>query len=188
MQVTDSVESRAAELLKLLQPHRQSPVMQRVNLYVVEKTGKKLPEFLNNGATAEFKTQVCDELIEIIKAGDWDKLPKVPSGQASPPPAASAAPTPAAIAPVAAKPPAAIPLVTPKPAPKPVEPSSEPTSFAARPAQPVATATPSAIDELAAVLAKFMPAPATAPRDELRQMVREEIADVLTKIAAALKK
>jgi hypothetical protein len=101
-------DAKCSELFRLMKPHVSTNVMQRVNMYVVEKTGKKLPEFIAT-AEAELKGQVIGEVIEIVEQGQWDKLPVVPNGQASG--NGKSAPTPA---------PAPRPAVLVTPAPKPV--------------------------------------------------------------------
>ena len=177
--MNETLQQKSGELFRLLQPHRTSDVMQRINLHVVNKTGKKLPEYIQNGATIEEKTALLDELIGIITRQEWDRLPAVPNGQATPAqtkPAATTASAPKAVA-------------TPKP-----------TALSPAVAMPAPTGKSSAsavsgdlVAQLGAILAQLLPAPAVPAeaqltRADVGQVVREELARVFMTTAEVLKK
>jgi hypothetical protein len=188
MQMNPAVETKSSKLFGLLQPHRSSDVMQRINLFVVNKTTKKLPEFINNGATDEEKGALLDELISIVEKGEWDKLPAVPNGQATP-----AQSKPAAIAPQPPKPAVLTPVtpVTPPATPKPAAPIESQPVAVATPQPKAATAPAGGVaDQLAALLAQLVP-PAAGPsltETDVRRIVREEMAHVATTVAGVLAK
>lgn len=209
-----TINEKSTELSKLLIPHRTSPIMQRVQSFVINRTGKKLTEFMANGASEEEKSNLLGELIDIIKGEQWDKLPAAAGGQQTAAPAPGPVHVPGAKIPI----PAAVMPVAPKPAswaPKPdvlVNVAKLPTNAEiaalAAPA-PVAEPTPAADPITAAIAAlnaaliaaKTPPPPPPAPvvvappgltADEVRVIIRAElaavlrtIADVLTKPAAA---
>src|SRR5690606_25399169 len=102
--IDPTLDAKNAALFTLLMPHRCGDVMQRINLWVVAKTGKKLPDYISNGDTLEAKIQLVEELTEIVRKQDWSKLPKVPNGQVTT--SAATVLTPAAASPV-------VPLPTP---------------------------------------------------------------------------
>ena len=176
-----NIEQKSQELMQLLAPHRTSNIMQRVQAHVVAKTGKKLVEFLSNGATPEEKTALIDGLITICKTEAWSELPPAAGGQQV---AAGATAAPAA-----------------KPAPKPIPVTIKPAVPAfmetkdegkeAHAPTPVAVVDPitAAITALQAAIAA-KPAPVAADIglsvDEVRYVVRKEIASVFRTIAEVL--
>jgi hypothetical protein len=195
-----ALDAKNATLFQLLMPHRASDVLQRINLWVVNRTGKKLPDYIANGAAVEDKLKLVAELTEIVEKEQWDKLPKVPNGQATPAATSTKAATtkPAAIIVV---PPPQPPPAAEKPAlPKPELPLPTFTPVVSVPApKPVApvvmthtSVTPDAATQLANLLAQLMPAPQPAAPgmtdDQVRRVVRTELADLFTKIAAVLSK
>ena len=176
-----NIELKSQELMQLLAPHRTSNIMQRVQAHVVAKTGKKLVEFLSNGATPEEKTALIDGLITICKTEAWSELPPAAGGQqvavgATAAPASKPAPAPAPKPAIIHTPKASVPIAAPKP---------EPVDEAPAPVDPI-TAAITALQ--AAIAAK--PAPVAADIglsvDEVRYVVRKEIASVFRTIAEVL--
>ena len=174
-----NIELKSQELMQLLAPHRTSNIMQRVQAHVVAKTGKKLVEFLSNGATPEEKTALIDGLITICKTEAWSELPPAAGGQqvavgATAAPASKPAPAPKPI-PVTIKP--AVPAF--------METKDKGEAAAPAPVDPI-TAAITALQ--AAIAAK--PAPVAADIglsvDEVRYVVRKEIASVFRTIAEVL--
>jgi hypothetical protein len=183
---TDAVQEKSKELYTLITPHRASGLLQRVNLYVMAKTGKKLPDYINNGATPEDKIALLDELAAIIRTNSFEKLPAIPSGQAAPVQAApvAAAPAPVAAAPVALTP--AAPVLKPA---APVAAAPVPVVAAAPAPQPVLSDDPAA--QLAALITRLTAKPAApaAPSmtpEQIRALVRAELAIVFTTISEVL--
>lgn len=172
-------DQKASELFKVLQPHRASDVMQRINLLVVNETGKRLPEYLNNGASLDEKAALVDKIIGIVRDQQWDKLPAVPQGQATGGPSkpVSIAPKPAILQPI-----------TPPPAPTPTPPPIVVT--APKPAEPAAA--PDLAAQIAALIAQHTkPAAPAGPcfnEADVRRWVREELAHVFATTASVLKK
>ncbi len=179
-----SINEKQTELSTLVIPHRSTPVMQRIQAFCVEKTGKKLTEFLANGDTEEKKHELLDSLIGIISEGRFDELPKIPGGQAA------AQPQPAA-----AKP-AAKPKPAPAPAPAenvigPVGAAATPTPAPQTPASPPApvAAEPDPVTAIAEMLHKLQkPAQPGLTAAEVRKIVREELASIFQLTAGALQK
>ena len=184
---------KSTELMKLLTPHRSGNIMQRVQAYVVNKTGKKLTEYLGNGSAEEEKAALLDELITICREEQWDQLPAAAGGQQvavgastttlTSKPAAAPKPLTPAAAPKAAiihTPKAAVPIAA---QPEVTEPEAvdEPPA----PVDPI-TAAITALQ--AAIAAKPAPAPADLGLsvDEVRYVVRKEIASVFRTIAEVL--
>lgn len=92
------LHSQNGKLFQLLLGHRKSDLMQRITAFVVGKTTKNLTAYLaDTDVATEEKLTLTNELIEIVTASDWAKLPASPLGQAAP----TTAPTPKIIAPVA---------------------------------------------------------------------------------------
>ena len=207
--VTQSdLNARNAALFRQLQPHRETDVMQRITLFVVNKTGKKLADYIND-ATVPFEDRIAlvDELTEIAKGLDWGKLPVIPKGQAATTPAA-ATPAPRPAAPRVLEP------AAPRPAaPKPVAPTPAPEVLVDFPPaaiethaipvgpNPGATVLDEANDEdesessdpmsiITAQLRKLAAQPKAKGITEadVRRIVRQELATVLTSIADVLKK
>jgi len=179
---TDAVQEKSKELYTLITPHRASGLLQRVNLYVMAKTGKKLPDYINNGATPEDKIALLEELAAIIRTNSFEKLPAIPSGQAAPVQAAPVAAAPALVAPA---PVALTPAVL-----KPAAPVAAVPVVAAAPApQPVLSDDPAA--QLAALITRLTAKPAApaAPsmtHEQIRALVRAELAIVFTTISEVL--
>lgn len=194
MSAIETIQAKTKELFALLTPHRNSDVMQRVNLFCMAETGKKLPDFFNSSAdedTDDKKVAIADRLIAIVKAGSWQLLPAVPSGQAG---GSAKTPTPP---PPAPKPAAPAPKPDPKEDPKPadalVNQVTVPPPPPPKPAAPAAAAEEPEQDpaaQLAALIAKLTAKPAAKQltRDEIRLIVREEIALVFNLAAGALTK
>ncbi len=183
-------DAKCSELFQLMKPHVSTNVMQRVNMYVVDKTQKKLPEFIAT-AEAELKGRIIGELIEIVKAGDWDKLPVVPNGQAS---GKTPTPAPKPVVPAVVVTPAPVP---PKPklveVPAPVvvitpEPVKSVTVIEEEKPEPEADETdPLAI--ITAQLAKLTkPVKPGMTEKDVRRMVRHELAVILKSLSEVLGK
>ena len=86
MSMPESCNARVAKFTELFVPIRNIPALaQRVQGFITARTGgKKLHDFLGNGATEEAKIALLDELNEILEKKDYERLPKEPSGQAAP--------------------------------------------------------------------------------------------------------
>lgn len=190
-----TLNERTAKFASLFVPIRSNPALsQRVQGYVFGRTGgKKLPDFLNNGSPEDVKMKLLDDLIEILESKAYDKLPACPSGQAAPTGDAGAPPALVPAAPVAVAPP------TPPP-PAPVArvfadaiavcDSPAPGSLPAAVPPPQTAADPAAT--LFALIKQMIPAPAapSAPSltaDQVRALVRTELASALEILASALK-
>ena len=181
------LEAKANTLLTLVAQHVGTATFQRIQSWVLAKTGTKLQAFLTDSSKSiEARTGVIDELTSILQSGDFTKLPAAAGAQAAAPKAAlSPAPIMAPImAPISTATPApkpnghAVPAAVPPPPPAPVPVVLTP------PADPMA--------QFAAALAALMPkpaAPAAPAIDEaaIRKLVREEMATVLSSIVDALR-
>ncbi len=193
-------DAKCSELFQLMKPHVSTNVMQRVNMYVVNATEKKLPEFIAT-AEAELKGRIIGELIEIVKAGDWDKLPVVPNGQAS---GKAAAPVVAPRPVVVPTGPAALGAQLPTPAPVPPKPKliEVPAPVVTIAPEPVKSVTvieeekpePEAdeTDPLAIITAQLAKLtkpvkPGMTQKDE-RRVVRHELAVILKSLSEVLSK
>lgn len=192
-------DQKCSELFQLMKPHVGSNIMQRVGLYVNQKTGQKFPDFAAHGEP-ELRGQIIGELIEIVKGNKWDLLPVVPNGQAS-----AKTPTPAP-APVVKTPPVvpAPVVVPPPPKPEPVVPKPEvvvppvvvlPTPVVAAPVQSVAVIEEeeeTAEDPLAIITAQLAklnkPSKPGLTEVEARKIVRNELAIVFKTLAEVLAK
>ena len=86
MSTPESCNSRIARFTELYNAVRGIPVVaQRVQSFIAGRTGgKKLHEFLANGATEEAKIALLDELNDILESKDYTKFPEAPKGQAAP--------------------------------------------------------------------------------------------------------
>ena len=86
MSMPESCNARVAKFTELFMPVRSTTaIAQRVQGFITARTGgKKLHEFLENGATEEAKIGLLDELNSILEAKDYERLPKEPRGQAAP--------------------------------------------------------------------------------------------------------
>lgn len=176
------LEAKANTLLTLVAQHVGTATFQRIQSWVLAKTGTKLQAFLTDSSKSiEARTGVIDELTSILQSGDFTKLPAAAGAQAAAPKAAlSPAPI---MAPISTATPApkpnghAVPAAVPPPPPAPVPVVLTP------PADPMA--------QFAAALAALMPkpSPATPAIDEeaIRKLVREEMATVLSSIVDALR-
>lgn len=83
------------ELFKLLQAHRGTPVMQRINAFMCQKTERNMTSYLADKAVADDdKKLVMSDLLDILKTSSFDKLPALAGGQAGVPAAAAARPVP----------------------------------------------------------------------------------------------
>lgn len=175
-----NIELKSQELMQLLAPHRTSNIMQRVQAHVVAKTGKKLVEFLSNGATPEEKAALIDGLITICKTEAWSELPPVAGGQQ------------VAVGATAA------PASKPAPAPKPIPVTIKPAvpAFMETNDKGEAAAAPAPVDPITAAITALQAAIAAKPApvaadiglsvDEVRYVVRKEIASVFRTIAEVL--
>ena len=176
------LQAKADALLSLVAQHVGTATFQRIQSWVLAKTGTKLQAFLTDSSKSiEARTGVIDELTSILQSGDFTKLPAAAGAQAAAPKAAlSPAPI---MAPISTATPApkpnghAVPAAVPPPPPAPVPVVLTP------PADPMA--------QFAAALAALMPkpSPATPAIDEeaIRKLVREEMASVLSSIVDALR-
>jgi hypothetical protein len=181
---------KSTELMKLLTPHRSGNIMQRVQAFVVAKTGKKLTEYLGNGAAEEEKGALLDELITICRDEQWNQLPSAAGGQQVAVGASTTQLVTKAVAPA------------PKPAPVTIKPAvpafvetkdegAEVEEVAAAPAQ-VAVVDPitAALAALQSALTAAKTPPASVPIglsvDECRMIARREIASVFRTIAEVL--
>jgi hypothetical protein len=184
--------------------------MQRVQSFVITRTGKKLTEFMANGASEDEKSALLGELIDIIKGEQWDKLPAAAGGQQTAAPASGPIHVPGAKVPIPAPKPAAW---APKPD-VPINVATLPTNAeiaatnaaiaaaavkASEAPAPAADPITAAIAALSAALsaAKTPPTPPPAPvvvappgltADEVRVIIRAELAAVLRTIADVLTK
>ena len=176
------LQAKADALLSLVAQHVGTATFQRIQSWVLAKTGTKLQAFLTDSSKSiEARTGVIDELTSILQSGDFTKLPAAAGAQAAAPKAAlSPAPI---MAPISTATPApkpnghAVPAAVPPPPPAPVPVVLTP------PADPMA--------QFAAALAALMPkpSPATPAIDEeaIRKLVREEMAATLSSIVDALR-
>lgn len=199
----ETVQIKTKELFTLLTPHRSSDVMQRINLFCLAETGKKLPDFFNSkdeADTDEKKVAIADRLIAIVKGGTWQLLPAVPSGQAG----GATKPT----TPPAAKPPASVKPASNQPVTQPTASVDTPATQAQAEAAavkeikstldaiPVYTtpkneaAEQDPATQLAALIGKLANKPTnpSLTRDDIRLIVREEIALIFQLAAGALTK
>lgn len=203
-----TLEAKNGELFKLLLPHRTTPIMQRVNLYVQNKTGKRLPDFISNGAALEAKIALLDELIAILKQGAFDQLPEAPAGQAQAAPLTpkpTAAPSAALVKGYTKFQPDSVPSVLNSdlhPADAAgtscagevetrvgIASSPEP-SEKLNPAAPIPDTPAGLAAQIGALLAKAMqpsvPATPAFSEHDIRRLVRQELALVLTTMASVL--
>ena len=174
------LQAKADALLSLVAQHVGTATFQRIQSWVLAKTGTKLQAFLTDSSKSiEARTGVIDELTSILQSGDFTKLPAAAGAQAAAPKAALSP------APIMA------PICTATPAPKPnghaVPPAAVPP-----PAQVVLTQPADPMAQFAAALAALMPkpaAPATPAIDEdaIRKLVREEMATILSSLVDALR-
>lgn len=171
------LQAKADALLSLVAQHVGTATFQRIQSWVLAKTGTKLQAFLTDSSKSiEARTGVIDELTSILQSGDFTKLPAAAGAQAAAPKAAlSPAPI---MAPISATPAKPNGHAVPPPAPAAPAPTPAPA------ADPMA--------QFAAALAALMPkpaAPAAPAIDEaaIRKLVREEMASVLSSIVDALR-
>lgn len=180
--VSESVLEAQRAIFGVLQPYQKDlAVMQRIQAYVVLKKGKKLTEYLNNGATDEDKLELLNELTTIVTEKNWDALPPAAVGQATAP----SAPRTRATTPLLkkAEPVAATPAIDTM-----IDHASPTTPAVTEQRPPVA---PKALDLFAAAIAamnaeKASDAP-TISEDQVRKIVRAELADVLERVASVLR-
>ena len=173
------LQAKADALLSLVAQHVGTATFQRIQSWVLAKTGTKLQAFLTDSSKSiEARTGVIDELTSILQSGDFTKLPAAAGAQAAAPKAALSP------APIMA------PISTATPAPKPNGHAVPPPAPAAPAPTPAPAADPMA--QFAAALAALMPKPAApaAPaidEEAIRKLVREEIAATLSSIVDALR-
>ena len=173
------LQAKADALLSLVAQHVGTATFQRIQSWVLAKTGTKLQAFLTDSSKSiEARTGVIDELTSILQSGDFTKLPAAAGAQAAAPKAALSP------APIMA------PISTATPAPKPNGHAVPPPAPAAPAPTPAPAADPMA--QFAAALAALMPkpaAPAAPAIDEaaIRKLVREEMATALSSIVDALR-
>lgn len=173
------LQAKADALLSLVAQHVGTATFQRIQSWVLAKTGTKLQAFLTDSSKSiEARTGVIDELTSILQSGDFTKLPAAAGAQAAAPKAALSP------APIMA------PISTATPAPKPNGHAVPPPAPAAPAPTPAPAADPMA--QFAAALAALMPkpaAPAAPAIDEaaIRKLVREEMATVLSSIVDTLR-
>lgn len=182
------LQAKADALLSLVAQHVGTATFQRIQSWVLAKTGTKLQAFLTDSSKSiEARTGVIDELTSILQSGDFTKLPAAAGAQAAAPKAALA-PAPVSTPPAnGLKPAFTVPTngvaCTPPPAAAPT-PTQVVLTPPAVPADPIAA--------LSAALAAIMPkpaAPAAPAIDEaaVRKLVREEMASVLASVVEALR-
>lgn len=168
------LKAEANTLLSLVSHHIGTTTFQRIQSFVLAKTGTRLQAFLTDSSKPiDERAGFIDELTKIIQTEDWSKLPPAAGAQAAPVP--SAAPTMA---------PAPVPVPHPNGKVAPLN------GVACTPAAMPAPADPMA--QLAAALAALMPkpaAPAAPAIDEaaVRKLVRAEMASVLASVIEALR-
>lgn len=182
------LEAKKDTLLTLVSHHVGTATFQRIQSFVLAKTGTKLQAFLTDASKPiEEREGFIDELTKILQSGDFTKLPPAAGAQAAAPKAALA-PAPVATPPAnGLKPAFTVPTngvaCTPTPAAAPT-PTQVVLTSPAVPADPIAA--------LSAALAAIMPkpaAPAAPAIDEaaVRKLVREEMAATLSSIVDALR-
>lgn len=99
---TMSVDNKVKAFGEAMVPLRGTTEFQRISLYVQSRVGSKLQIYLQSEKPESEKIAFLDELLAIIAAKDWDKLPAAPKGQTSEPtPSPAAAPAQTTIAEVA---------------------------------------------------------------------------------------
>ena len=182
------LEAKKDTLLTLVSHHVGTATFQRIQSFVLAKTGTKLQAFLTDASKPiEERAGFIDELTKILQSGDFTKLPPAAGAQAAAPKAALA-PAPVSTPPAnGLKPAFTVPTngvaCTPPPAAAPT-PTQVVLTPPAAPADPIAA--------LSAALAAIMPkpaAPAAPAIDEaaVRKLVREEMASVLASVIEALR-
>lgn len=186
------IEAKKDTLLTLVSHHVGTATFQRIQSFVLAKTGTKLQAFLTDASKPiEERAGFIDELTKILQSGDFTKLPPAAGAQAAAPKAALS-PAPVATPPANGLKPAftvptngvaCTPACTPPPAAAPT-PTQVVLTPPAVPADPIAA--------LSAALAAIMPkpaAPAAPAIDEaaVRKLVREEMASVLASVVEALR-
>ena len=182
------LEAKKDTLLTLVSHHVGTATFQRIQSFVLAKTGTKLQAFLTDASKPiEERAGFIDELTKILQSGDFTKLPPAAGAQAAAPKAALA-PAPVSTPPAnGLKPAFTVPTngvaCTPPPAAAPT-PTQVVLTPPAVPADPIAA--------LSAALAAIMPkpaAPAAPAIDEaaVRKLVREEMASVLASVVEALR-
>lgn len=82
---TMDLQTKITNFGNLAMELRGKPEFQRISLYVQEKVGKRLQEFLSGPAPESEKHELIDELTRIVTEKDWDKLPAAPNGQTEAP-------------------------------------------------------------------------------------------------------
>ena len=194
------LEAKKDTLLTLVSHHVGTATFQRIQSFVLAKTGTKLQAFLTDASKPiEERAGFIDELTKILQSGDFTKLPPAAGAQAAAPkaalapapimaPTATPAPNGSAVSPkakfeVPTNGVACTPACTPPPAAAPT-PTQVVLTPPAVPADPIAA--------LSAALAALMPkpaAPAAPAIDEaaVRTLVREEMASVLASVIEALR-
>lgn len=180
------VDDKATELMKLTLPLRSanSDVPQRVQSYVQSKTGKKLTEYIGAPEVSfDDKFELLEELVSILKSGDYSKLPTAPNGQAQTPPAAVTAPK--------------VPKPTPAPKPPaeaPAAPAVDPLAAAiaaakAKRAAAAAEATKSQVptldeDKVRAIVAEVCAEADAALEEKLKAHIETRLLDIVQSLAA----
>ncbi len=80
-----NIQEESGKLTGLLiaaRDEENGTIVQRVGLWVQDKTGQKLSAYIKDPIVAEeTRLGVIAELVEIIEKKDWTKLPKAPGGQ-----------------------------------------------------------------------------------------------------------
>lgn len=212
--MTMTLNERTAKFASLHLGIRSNPALaQRVQGFVFSRTkDRKLAEYLNNGAPLEEKEKLLDDLIEILETRDYRRLPAAPSGQAAPtgetgaPPAKDVAPDPE---PTWTKTKVVLSRGVngetivggekveeekPKRHPDAIAACDSPAPGALPVPAPVVTPPPVAdpASALAALIRQLIPAPVApaAPSltpEQIRVLVRQELASAFEVLAAALK-
>lgn len=196
---TNTVNAKSQKLFNLTLPHRASPLMQRIQAFAIKEQGAKLMDYLGSAVPDTEKLEFLDTLIAIVEQQDWNRLPPAPNGQATAPTTPAPSPNKTLTRPAA-------------PAPKPeangnghngnghnghelINPVILPKPEA--PVIPLIAPKPAAGSKLAALVAELEaeleaerakpPAVPAPTAEEIRLIVRAEMAAVLESIAKVLR-
>lgn len=196
-EIPAELKAATDSLLDLVSAHVGTAIFQRVQAFVMEKSGSKLQAFLSDSSRSiEDRAALVTELTDILRKQEFDRLPNLASGQAAP------TKQPAALTPAPAPALTPEPKAEPAPAPKTngsaVNPKFAGETFSVPTNGIACTETPTAVPPpadpmaaLTAALKAFMPPPPAAPQiDEaqVRRLVRTELATILESVAAVLRK
>ena len=196
-EIPAELKAATDSLLDLVSAHVSTAIFQRVQAFVMEKSGSKLQAFLSDSnRSIEDRAALVTELTDILRKQEFHRLPNLASGQAAP------TKQPATLTPAPAPALTPAPKAEPAPAPKTngsaVNPKFAGETFSVPTNGIACTETPTAVPPpadpmaaLTAALKAFMPPPPAAPQiDEaqVRRIVRTELATILESVAADLRK